>query len=333
MNQPTIYISHIFQEGPFGGSNQFARALRAHLESQNLLTTDIEDADVILFLSHANMNEVVRLKKSYPDKLFIHRVDGPVWLHSKGSNYRDQVTHWANKNIADATIFQSDWSRNENHRLGFPKSPVEKVIMNAALPEFFNRLDKSKFDPAGKVKLIISSWSSNKAKGFDTYSWLDQNLDFSKYELTFVGNSPVSFQNIKKIRPLPPDQLTLLLKEHDIYITASEKDACSNALIEGLSCGLPAIALNDGGHPEIVKQGGELFEEPEQIPSLLEKLVDNYYQYQSLITLPNMEETGNHYLEFITEAFNQHSRKPKKLRKRAMLQLAGMKFINRLKDS
>jgi len=151
MSQPTIYISYIFQEGPFGGSNQFARALRAHLVSQKLLTTNIEAADVILFLSHANISEVVRLKKSFPDKLFIHRVDGPVWLHSKGSNYRDRVTHWANKNIADATIFQSDWSRNENYRLGFPQNPVEKVIMNAALPEFFNRLGKSEFDPKSKV--------------------------------------------------------------------------------------------------------------------------------------------------------------------------------------
>ena len=242
------------------------------------------------------------------------------------------MSHWANKNIADATVFQSDWSRNENHRLGFPKSTVEKVIMNAALPEFFNRLGKSEFDPKRKIRLIISSWSANKAKGFDTYSWLDQNLDFSRFEVTFVGNSPVPFQHIKHVKPLPPDQLALLLKAHDIYIAASEKDACSNALIEGLSCGLPAIALNDGGHPEIVKNGGELFDEPDQIPFLIEKIVSDYDQYQNQITLPTMEETGSLYLDFITDVFNQYARIPKKLSERALLQLTGMRFINRLKN-
>ncbi|MDW3192752.1 MAG: GDSL-type esterase/lipase family protein [Cytophagales bacterium] len=270
------------------------------------------------------------MKQSFPDKIFIHRVDGPVWLHSKGSKYRDKITHWANKNIADATVFQSDWSRNENCKLGFPKSSAEKVIINAALPLLFNRLGKQAFDPTRKTKVIITSWSSNKAKGFDVYSWLDQHLDFSKLELTFVGNSPVSFQNIQQVAPLPPQALAPILKEHDIYLTASEKDACSNALIEGLSCGLPAIAKNDGGHPEIVKDGGELFDSPEQIPFLLEKLIKEYAQYQDRISIPSMEETGNHYLRFITKVFNQSSIKPKRLKKSALLQFAGISLANRL---
>lgn len=332
MSQPSIYISYLFQEGPYGGSNQFAKALRDHLKAQNLLTTQADDAEVILFLSHANIAEVISLKRSFPDKIFVHRIDGPVWLHSGGSNYRDQLTYWANKNIADATVFQSDWSRNENYKLGFPKSPAEKVIKNAALPQFFNRLGKRAFNPARKTKVIITSWSCNRAKGYEVYSWLDRHLDFSKFELTFVGNSPVSFQNIQQIAPLPPEELALFLKEHDIYLTASEKDACSNALIEGLSCGLPAVAKNDGGHPEIVKGGGELFDVPDQIPSLFEKLVDAYGQYQSKIELPTMEETGQHYIEFVTNICNRPLYKPKKLTKKAVLQLWGMTLVNRLKS-
>lgn len=331
MSQPTVYIAYIFQEGPYGGSNQFARALKDHLENRKLLTTSAESADVILFLSHANLDEVVRLKKAFPNKFFVHRVDGPVWLHSQGSNYRDQVTHWANRNIADATIFQSGWSRYENYRLGFPKNPFETVIMNAALPALFNRFGKTTFSTDRKTRLIISSWSSNMAKGFEAYAWLDKNLDFSQFELTFVGNSPVPFKNIKQVSPLPPEQLALLLKEYDIYITASEKDACSNALIEGLSCGLPAIAKNDGGHPEIVKEGGELFGKPEQIPALLEQLIKEYHQYQRSIALPTMKEIGEAYMEFVTNVFNQ-PRTPKRLTKKALLQLSGMRLVDRVKN-
>jgi len=90
--------------------------------------------------------------------------------------------------------------------------------------------------PQTKVKLIASSWSNNWRKGFDIYRFLDENLDFSKYEMTFVGNSPVKFKNIKQIPPVESRDLAELLRTHHIYITASQNDPCSNSLIEALSC-------------------------------------------------------------------------------------------------
>ena len=47
-------------------------------------------------------------------------------------------------------------------------------------------------------------------------------------------------------------ELSNELRENDIFIFASKKEACSNAFIEAANCGLPAVALNDGGNPEIL---------------------------------------------------------------------------------
>lgn len=330
MSKPLIHISYAFQEGPYGGSNQFAHALRNYLKNVSRYSSKPEKAGVILFVSHANLGEVLRLKKLYPEKLFVHRIDGPVLLHDPASNFRDRVTHWANKHIADTTIFQSKWSRTENYKHGFPKGSNEATITNASQPNTFNQTGKLDFHKSRKTKVIMTSWSNNKAKGYQVYSWLDDHVNFSKYELTFVGNSPVSFKNIKHLQPLPPNELAEVLKEHDIYITASENDACSNALIEALSCGLPAIAKDDGGHPEILKEGGELFEHASEIPLLLDRMVDDYHRYQSRISLPTLEVIGEKYLSFIDATLAQKGRIQKRINKRAELQYFLLKLRNHL---
>ena len=38
-----------------------------------------------------------------------------------------------------------------------------------------------------KTRLVCTSWSINKNKGFDYYKYLDDNLDFSKYSFTYMG--------------------------------------------------------------------------------------------------------------------------------------------------
>ena len=76
---------------------------------------------------------------------------------------------------------------------------------------------------------------------------------------------------------------------------------CSNALIEAMACGLPALYLNDGGHPELVGYGGLPFESESEILPQLDKLADNYHMYQSLIAVSNMDEVADKYLTLIRE--------------------------------
>ena len=149
----------------------------------------------------------------------------------------DKIILRFNQLIADGIIFQSNWCKEQNKKLFGISSKYETVIYNAPDNEIFNREGKKEFNPDRKIKLIATSWSSNWRKGFGIYKFLDENLDFSKYEMTFVGNSPIEFKNIRWLKPVPSEKLARILKEHDIYITASQNDPCSNALIEALSCG------------------------------------------------------------------------------------------------
>ena len=239
-------------------------------------------------------------KHNYKDTLMVHRVDGPTLLvRGKGKELDDEIFE-INNRVADVTVFQSFWSYQKTIELGYkPVNPI--IIYNAVDSLIFNKNGKASFSNDRKIRLISTSWSPNMRKGFEIYKWLDDNLDWNRYEYTCVGNIPedMKFDNCIHIPPLSSEELATELKKHDIYITASKNDPCSNALLEAVSCGLPALYYNDGGHPEIVGYGGLGFEKNVDIPSQLDRLVKDYCLFQNLIAVPAIDKITDKYLNLL----------------------------------
>ena len=305
-----INILNPITKGPWGGANQFLGALKDFFCKERIYTKSPEDATVILFnlnpssSFHDLLLKTKYLKKLEPTKLFITRIDGPIFLIRGNDSILDAAFYEFVNYLSDGNILQSKWSKYQNYEQGLKQIKYETVITNSPRAEIFNYTGKIPFSNQRKTRLIATSWSSNWRKGFDTYKWIDSNLDFNNYDMTFIGNTPTDFKNIHYIDPLPSDQLSKEIKKHDIYITASRKDPCSNALIEALSCGLPAIARNDGGHPELIKEAGALFNEHNEIPVLLNKIVENYNNYQDKICVSTIDEVGRQYINFIENIYN-----------------------------
>ncbi|MDD5738605.1 MAG: glycosyltransferase family 4 protein [Candidatus Pacebacteria bacterium] len=298
-----IHILFSFKDSPSGGGNQFLKAMRDSLRNFGVYEERAENADVILFNSHHELKKVFWLKKKFPEKVFVHRLDGPIQLYRGKDKSIDNLIFKINKLLADGVIFQSNWSREQNRKIhqNFPK--YQTVIYNAPDLSIFNKIAKKEFSAFRKIKLVAVSWSNNLKKGFDVYKYLDEHLDFKKYEMVFIGNSPVDFKNIKTIKPVGSKELAVILKQNDIYITSSQKDPCSNALIEALSCGLPAVGLNDGGHPELIKKGGELFWGTGDIISKIEKVANNYLYYQNKLSEFSLKKASEQYFYFCLKIF------------------------------
>jgi glycosyltransferase involved in cell wall biosynthesis len=314
-----VHIAYKIQQTNIGGGNQFLRTLKNYLQSVGAYEENRCLADVILFNSHHHIAEAAKLKYSFPDKIFIHRIDGPMKIYNSPSDRRDNMVFLANKLLADATVFQSAWSQQKNHESKLPEKSFETVIHNATDEKIFNRNDKLPFSTSRKIKLIAASWSANWNKGFETYKWLDENLDFSKYQMTFIGSSPVKFRNIEHLPPVDSRQLAEKFKQSDIFIFASSIEACSNLLLEAMCCGLPAVAPNSSSNPQIVAKGGEVFDTPSDIPLLFEKIVNNYSNYVSSIRTSSIEEVGKAYYDFMRKVYDELPRK--KLGKIAYLRL------------
>lgn len=294
-----IHILYKIEEGPKGGGgNQFLKALKLEWQKKGFYEENIEKADVILFNSHQWLKKGFVSKKKFPAKIFIHRIDGPMKTYRPKEAFLDKIIFKTNRFVADGTIWQSRWSQEENKKLFKYQCQNETVIYNAPNEQIFNTQGKSLFNKNNKVKIIAVSWSQNALKGFDIYKFLDENLDFKKYQMTFVGRSPVEFKNIKMIKPQIPEKVAEILKKSDIFISGSKIESCSNALIEALSCGLPSLAFNSSSNPEIVGRGGELFNSEEDLLKKIDKIANNYLNYQKNLPVFSLNKVSRDYFDF-----------------------------------
>jgi glycosyltransferase involved in cell wall biosynthesis len=306
------HILYPFQAGPWGGGNQFLKALRSFLVARGAYAESAPEANVILFNGHQHFEETVRLRQKRPDAIFVHRMDGILSTQNSHRLPHDHLIHAINDRVADATIFQSEWSRNLSGRLGMKVKELETVIPNAADPSIF--YPPASIVPSIRTRLIATNWSFNPKKGFDLYRFLDRELDFSRFEMTFVGNSLFKFERLQQLAPVSSAELGLLLRRHDAFITGSEDDACSNSLIEALACGLPAAALCSGGHPELIGDRGILFEGVTDVLPALNTLAAGLARFRAAAKPLGMNEIGERYISFFVRALEmKHPRQLSRL--------------------
>ena len=253
------------------------------------------NADCILFNSHQNLHEVLRYKIKYQDKIFLHRIDGPISKYRGRNVFLDKLIFLFAQQLADGVIFQSKWSLEASKKLGYTECHFQEVIHNASDPSLFYPAKNPLSISQKKIKLIATSWSINMKKGFDIYAYIDTNLNFNEYEFTFIGNSPVKFKNIKCIEPLSSKEIGRHLRESHILVFASELESCSNSIIEALSCGLPIVYRKTSSNSEIVKQAGLPFSSSMEAIEAIGNVKENYEHFQNAIDILPLRETAEKY--------------------------------------
>jgi glycosyltransferase involved in cell wall biosynthesis len=149
------------------------------------------------------------------------------------------------------------------------------------------------------VRVIATSWSANPNKGSDLLAWLDTNLDHERYELSFAGQTTGSLRNVRVLGAIPTDEVAAELRRNDLYLAPSLNDPCSNALLEALACGLPAVFRASGGHPELVGEGGLPFDSSEEVPAVLDRLVSQLDERRAAIRMSPLADVADSYLEVL----------------------------------
>jgi glycosyltransferase involved in cell wall biosynthesis len=295
-----LAVFHDFEPAPAGGGHQFLRGLVRELEGRGLAVevNRISGGTPACLFNSFNF-DLARLRRFVrADCRLVHRVDGPVGVYRGFDDGTDRRIEATNAELADATVLQSRYSLDKHRELGLRL--VEPVVIE-------NAVDASIFHPpveraplAGRrVRVIASSWSDNERKGADTLAWLDRHLDYLRYELTFVGRMPRAFEHVAVVGPVHSQEVARLLREHDVYLAPSRDDPCSNALLEALACGLPAVFRSSGGHPELVGSGGVPFDPDDEIPAALDRLVAELDSRRSAIPVRAISEVADRYLDVL----------------------------------
>ena len=326
-NRVKLYLSINENHNLRGGGFNFLNYLEYKLRKKKIISKSLTKSNIVLINSHHNFLKNFFIKFLFPSKLFIHRIDGPISMYSEKNDYRDYLVELLNFYIADATIFQSKWSFNKKK---FKSTKNFTVIHNTADKRFYNYKKLKKINNS----IAISSWSDNLNKGFKYYSFLDKNLNFNKYKVSFIGNSSVKFKNIKVYKPLKSKELARLILKHQIYITASKNDPCSNSLIEALELKLPSIVLKSGGHTEILNKRGLYFINQKDLLNKINLIFKNYNIFFKSFKKNDNDilKKYNDYLAFILDKFNKNDLNIKNINLFVLIRVVILYLFIKLKD-
>jgi glycosyltransferase involved in cell wall biosynthesis len=296
-----LALFHDFAPPPAGGAHQSLRAVVGEMQRRGVgveVGAASPDARAVLFNSFnfdAGRLEWFASRVSGECRL-VHRVGAVTSLYRGVDDGTDMRVAELNRCFADATIAISHATVEMYRSIGI-ELVAPRVIYNGTDPEIFHQHGRAPFARDRRTRVVAVSWSDNPRKGGPFYRWLEQNLDWTRYELTYVGNTQEELEQTTVVPPLSSPDLAALLRTQDVFVTATEHDAYSNALVEALCCGLPAVYLKSGGSAEAVKDAGFGFSEWDEVPALLDRLRDEYEVRRARISLPSLAEVTDEYLD------------------------------------
>jgi glycosyltransferase involved in cell wall biosynthesis len=285
-----VYVNFSLREGAYGGANAFLRTLTAELGRRGLrFTTDESAAFDVAFLNALtdglDTDAVRRLAER--GRPLVHRKTG---YRGRGAVGLRQVV--GGVVVGDAhqvafdpyvahTVFQSRYSRDVFRAAGH--AGRSSVIVNG--------VDDAVFAPGGVTRqpgdtwrVVVSSWSSDENKGYPEYRQIDAALvGRGDVELTLVGRVPPAppLCAARVLGPQPPRKLADTLRAHHVVLQLARWETCSNALLEGLSCGLPAVYLDSGANAELAAPYGAAWEG--DLPAALAALEPRYAEIVELL--------------------------------------------------
>jgi len=134
-----IGLFHKFFKPPYGGSNQFFIALNKELIKRNFQVRSncINKQTKVAVINSFAFDAGLLRKLRHDNCQIIHRVVGPVSVYRGTDDKSVDLLQWnLNKELADVTVFQSEYSLKGMQRMGLEfKSPT--VIINSVDPEIF----------------------------------------------------------------------------------------------------------------------------------------------------------------------------------------------------
>jgi len=296
-----VYLNRRPVSGPWGGGNKTVKALSDKLIKEGhevFYDFNRTDFDIIFCVDPRPDNagiwyqNFLNYKNQFGSKI-IQRV-GDLGTHSKPELF-ELVSQCLPQ--SDHIIFPSLWAKNLSK---FSKNNYS-IIQNRSI-SLFHKFKKNNI-PQCPVKIVTHHWSNNPKKGFDTYSFLDNNLD-NDFEFTYVGRLPLDlrFKNSNHILPLSGEELARELSEHDVYLTASKEEAGANHVLEAMACGLPVIYHDQGGSiNEYVGNRGISFASNSDLITKINEVLSNFdlYKKRNIEYNDSIDQTIQEYYELI----------------------------------
>jgi glycosyltransferase involved in cell wall biosynthesis len=279
-----IHIGYKPVEKPWGGANNFIRALRDELARTGRYTfTDSMDVDCdILFLNQLGMGpgrgtmrfERVRRYRegrvALSDRLRGRTPASAARLVVRAVNLNSHVSNTGMRsrlfggradrqvlkllNLADMVVFQSSYQRAVFAKQGYAGGR-NLIIHNGADPAFW--VATVPMRPSGRILRIASSTTSRRSlKRHDLIARLSE---FPDVEVRHFGNWPedIDPRRVHLHGMVAKQKMAEEYASCDFFFHPAVNDMCPNAIFEAICSGLPVIYNSGpGSSAEIVGANG-----------------------------------------------------------------------------
>jgi glycosyltransferase involved in cell wall biosynthesis len=275
-----ICIWFQFWDGPWGGGQQFLRALKAELAHRGHQVTQkpTRDSEIVLVNAHQAgrgrhlhpgqvaellcRGRATRLGRYLPAwswlmggrrrAAVVHRLDGIAEVIRGRRTPADRLQPAINR-LAQHTIFQSRYSEVAFAARGV--TPAGRTVIHNGVDGEVFYPDRTRSGSPDVLRMAAISWSPNLSKGFDVLARLSE---MPGVQVRFIGRwcPEVDPARVVLLGTHPSARVAELLRECDVVVHAGLHESCSNALLEGLACGLPALYRDSGGTREVAGECG-----------------------------------------------------------------------------
>lgn len=233
----------------------------------------------------------------YVGLILSKRYNLPLICSLRGSDiniypYRDRLTMFLTKKVisnADQIVSVSHALKTTAETIAKPRRKIRVIYNGCDIQAFaFNeesRLEyRKKMGILPKEKVIIFIGWMSKSKGvFELIdSFIKLNSKYPDLRLIFVGGGQellaieniISSNNLNKkvhiIDRQPQNEIAKYFRAADIYVLPTYYEGLPSTVLEAMACGLPVVATNVGGIPEIVTEETGVLIPPKNVEKLTE---------------------------------------------------------------
>ena len=291
MKSIRIHFGYRHVDAPWGGANNFIRALHAELARSGdyVFVDSMEAACDILFLNQLGMGpggggkriplSVIRRRReggrSWVDRLLRRRLPLAGRVAVRAVNLYRHAFRMGPRNLvigrsrdrellrllefADVVIFQSAYQRRVFAEHGY-RGKSDIVIHNGADLAFWVT-DVTEAPAGDTLRIVSSTVSTRRTKRHDLIARLSE---LKGVEVLHVGNWPgdVPPRGVKLFGVMTRDRIVDLYRRCHFFFHPAIKDPCPNAVFEAICAGLPVIYHpGQGSSAEIVGPNGLALDE------------------------------------------------------------------------